>query len=68
MYARYVPGTTEIRQLNQDDKDAVCAAYPPNNGVACNQEPRGGYSATCDGTPATSHARSNAWAVTALVA
>lgn len=52
MYARYVPGTTEIRQLNQDDKDAVCAAYPPNNGVACNQEPRGGYSATCDGTPA----------------
>lgn len=48
MYPSYSPGTVAIRQLSPDDKKAACAAYPPNNGVKCNQEPRGGYSATCD--------------------
>ncbi len=50
MFPSYSPGTVAIRQLSTDDKAAVCAAYPPNNGVKCNQEPRGGYSATCDDT------------------
>lgn len=50
MYPSYSPGTLSIRELSPDDKKAVCAAYPPDNGVKCNQEPRGGYSATCDGT------------------
>lgn len=52
MFPSYSPGTVAIRQLSTDDKAAVCAAYPPNNGVKCNQEPRGGYSATCDDTTA----------------
>jgi len=49
MYPSYSPGTISIRQLSPDDKKAVCAAYPPDNGVKCDQEPRGGYSPTCDG-------------------
>lgn len=52
MYPAYSPGTLAIRKLGTDDRDAVCTAYPPNNGVACNEEPKGGYSPTCD-EPAT---------------
>lgn len=48
MYESYTPGSTSQRTLTVDDVAAVCAAYPPNNGVACNAEPRGGFSPTCD--------------------
>ena len=47
MFAAYAPGTVAIRELSDDDKKAVCAAYPPTSTAACNQEPRGGYSPTC---------------------
>ncbi|HRG99154.1 MAG TPA: matrixin family metalloprotease [Polyangiaceae bacterium] len=48
MFPAYAPGTVAIRELSDDDKKAVCAAYPPTSTLACNQEPRGGYSPTCD--------------------
>lgn len=48
MYPTYNPGSTTQRKLTQDDVEAVCAIYPPNNGVVCNTEPRGGFSGTCD--------------------
>lgn len=48
MFASYSPGSLALRQLTPDDVDAVCATYPPNSGVACNTEPRGGFSPTCD--------------------
>lgn len=47
MFASYSPGSMAQRTLSDDDVDAVCAIYPPNSGVACNVEPRGGFSATC---------------------
>jgi hypothetical protein len=47
MFASYTPGSMGLRALTEDDIKAVCAAYPPNSGVACNTEPRGGYSPTC---------------------
>lgn len=52
MYASYSPGSTTQRKLTPDDVKAVCAAYPPNNGVACNTVPRGGFSPTCGETEA----------------
>jgi hypothetical protein len=48
MYASYNPGSTSQRTLTDDDVGVVCAIYPPSSGVACNTEPRGGFSATCD--------------------
>ena len=48
MYASYNPGSTSQRKLTQDDVEAVCNIYPPNSGVPCETEPRGGFSATCD--------------------
>ncbi len=53
MYASYSPGSVSQRTLTPDDVQAVCAIYPPNNGVVCNTEPRGGFSATCDDAPAS---------------
>ncbi len=47
MFASYSPGSMALRALTDDDVKAVCAAYPPNNGRACNTEPRGGFSPTC---------------------
>ncbi len=48
MFSSYAPGSTAQRKLTPDDIDAVCAVYPPNNGVACNSTPRNGFSASCD--------------------
>jgi hypothetical protein len=50
MFASYSPGSVSQRVLTDDDIGAVCEIYPPNNGVACNLEPRGGFSATCGTT------------------
>lgn len=49
MFASYAPGSTSQRKLTDDDVAAVCAIYPPKNGVACNSTPRGGFSASCGG-------------------
>lgn len=48
MYASYNPGSTTQRTLSDDDVEAVCAIYPPGSGVACETEPRNGFSGTCD--------------------
>ena len=48
MYPTYNPGSTTQRKLTPDDVEAVCAIYPPNSGVACETEPRNGFSASCD--------------------
>lgn len=48
MYASYNPGSTSQRRLTPDDVEAVCTVYPPNSGVPCETEPRGGFSGTCD--------------------
>jgi hypothetical protein len=47
MFASYSPGSVAQRKLTPDDVKAVCAIYPPNSGVACNVEPRGGYNPEC---------------------
>jgi hypothetical protein len=47
MFASYSPGSISQRKLTPDDVAAVCAIYPPKNGVACNSTPRGGFSASC---------------------
>lgn len=51
MYASYSPGSIAQRTLTPDDVSAVCTIYPPNDGRACNTDPRGGFSATCDDPP-----------------
>lgn len=48
MYPTYNPGSTTQRKLTPDDVDAVCSIYPPESGVACETEPRNGFSGTCD--------------------
>jgi len=48
MYIQYVPGGTGLRTLDQDDVDAICAAYPPGeeNGT-CDPTPRHGFADVC---------------------
>lgn len=48
MYPTYNPGSTTQRKLTPDDVDAVCHIYPPESGVACETEPRNGFSGSCD--------------------
>ncbi|MBX3206152.1 MAG: matrixin family metalloprotease [Labilithrix sp.] len=48
MFASYSPGSMTQRELHPDDVAAVCGIYPENGGVACNTEPRNGFSAECD--------------------
>lgn len=54
MYASYNPGSTTQRELTPDDVEAVCNIYPPNSGVPCETDPRGGFSGTCDDPEDTS--------------
>jgi matrixin len=51
MFASYSPGSMTQRKLDPDDVDAVCAVYPPESGVACQAEPRGGFEGSCDDPP-----------------
>jgi hypothetical protein len=48
MYPTYNPGSTTQRKLTPDDVEAVCHIYPPNSDVACETEPRNGFSGECD--------------------
>jgi len=42
-------GQTSLRILSQDDRDAICAAYPPGHlDPSCDPEPRHGFSTQCD--------------------
>jgi hypothetical protein len=48
MLAGYVPGSTELRTLEDDDVAGVCAIYPPGRQVASTScEPRHGFSELC---------------------
>ncbi|WP_437747669.1 matrixin family metalloprotease [Sorangium sp. So ce302] len=45
MVAGYRPG---LRDLSQDDRDGICAVYPPGEPIeGCNPTPRHGFSALC---------------------
>jgi hypothetical protein len=43
----YQQGTTDLRSLEQDDTDCVCAIYPPERTGVCSTNPRGGLGDTC---------------------
>jgi hypothetical protein len=47
MFASYIEGTIDLRSLSEDDRDAVCAAYPPGRGAFCDPQPRGGLMTDC---------------------
>lgn len=47
MNAGYAEGTTELRTIDFDDEEGICAAYPPSRNVTCRPEPNGGFSGTC---------------------
>ncbi len=47
MAPTYSEGSIAQRKLTPDDVAAVCAIYPPQSGVVCNPEPRGGFSDSC---------------------
>lgn len=48
MYPTYNPGSVTQRKLTPDDVEAVCTIYPPSSDVACETEPRNGFSGSCD--------------------
>jgi hypothetical protein len=58
MFARYIQGSTSMRNLSEDDVSGICAAYPPDGtrttslGTAvtedvCDPTPRHGFSTQC---------------------
>jgi hypothetical protein len=58
MYARYVQGSTSMRDLAEDDVSGICSAYPPDGTRttsigspvpedACDPTPRHGFSPQC---------------------
>lgn len=51
MVANYEKGTTGMRELAQDDVDALCAAYPPGRKARCSLAPPGGFSACLAAPP-----------------
>jgi hypothetical protein len=83
MFARYVEGSTSMRDLSEDDVSGICTAYPPDGTRttsvgspvpedSCDPTPRHGFSSQC-ATPKSGCARlaaggSPAETPTALVA
>lgn len=49
MYARYEPGKTFMRDPSDDDRCAICAAYPPRRSTICEPTPRRGLALDCEG-------------------
>ncbi len=47
MNAGYQEGTTELRTIDYDDEQGLCAAYPPSRDVTCRPKPNGGFSGLC---------------------
>lgn len=48
MRERYLPGTTTLRQLSEDDHAGMCSIYPPDRELpAGNCTPRHGFSSSC---------------------
>ncbi len=53
MFASYETGQSGLRSLDQDDIDALCAAYGPERKATCDPTPRGGLLVcAADGAPA----------------
>lgn len=49
MYGYLAPGDATKRTLEQDDAEAICAAYPPGQlNPNCDPEPRHGFSTECE--------------------
>lgn len=46
MRARYDEGSTDMRSLSPDDRDALCFTYPPSREATCDLTPKGGFT-TC---------------------
>jgi hypothetical protein len=51
MNAGYQLGDTSLRDIEEDDRNAVCDAYPPSRQVTCRPEPNGGFSGACAEDP-----------------
>ncbi|WP_437594522.1 matrixin family metalloprotease [Sorangium sp. So ce1000] len=48
MFTDYRPGTDDLRDLAQDDRDGICAVYPPGEPIkSCDPTPRHGFSSLC---------------------
>jgi hypothetical protein len=45
------PALVAQRTLEMDDLAALCEAYPPNRGAACDPTPEGGLATECSGEP-----------------
>jgi len=63
MFARYIQGSTSMRDLSEDDVEGICTAYPPDGTRttsigepvpedSCDPTPRHGFSTTCSQTEA----------------
>ena len=59
MNASYEPGQTSQRDLDVDDIDGVCAAYPPERSVTCDPTPHNGLGQAC-GSDGSASAASDA--------
>jgi hypothetical protein len=53
MNAMYMPGSTDLRNLSDDDRAGICAVYPPGGPIssACDSTPRHGFSELCADDP-----------------
>lgn len=47
MFSGYDEGSTELRSLEADDVEALCAVYPPGRSGKCDPTPRGGQGDAC---------------------
>jgi len=47
MNAGYQQGTIELRTLELDDMEGVCAIYPPHRDGVCDSKPTGGWHSEC---------------------
>ena len=54
MSAEYNPTTLDFRSLSLDDREAICAVYPPADVSTCDPTPRHGFSTKCGGEVADS--------------
>lgn len=55
MFADYVPGSVDLRDLSADDIAGICEAYPPGTVPSdCDAEPHGGLADECDSAPGSS--------------
>ncbi|WP_232379708.1 matrixin family metalloprotease [Polyangium fumosum] len=50
MFADYMPGSTELGSLENDDIEGICAAYPPGDPIpaSCDPTPRRGFESQCN--------------------